>query len=84
LEHISTSLLIDYVDLLISKLKIGGLLLIEVPNDNWVKYPHKMSSRPPHISFFSKKSLLTLFNTRSHIHLCKTVGSSVYKKKEFS
>jgi hypothetical protein len=81
LEHISTSSLVNYVELLLSKLKAEELLLIEVPHDNWMKYPHLLSSNPPHVGFFSIKALKTLFNTRAHIHSCKAIGSSVHKKR---
>lgn len=81
LEHISTISLIEYVELLQRKLKDNGILLIEVPNDDWSKYEHLKNNKPPHVSFFSVKSLKKLFKSKFHIHFCVSIGSSVRQER---
>ena len=81
LEHISPLSLIEYVDILLSKLKDKGILLIEVPHDDWSKYNHLVRNNPPHVSFFSLQSLKKLFNSKFHIHFCVSVGSSIRQKR---
>ena len=81
LEHISTLSLIEYVGLLQRKLKDKGVLLIEVPHDDWSKYNHLVRNNPPHVSFFSLQSLKKLFNSKFHIHFCVSVGSSIRQKR---
>jgi len=83
LEHISSGSLLSYVQLLLTKLKTGGILLIEVPHDNLVKYPQLLKNEPPHVGFFSIKSLKILFNEMGYIHLCGAVGSSIHKERSF-
>ena len=83
LEHISPSSLVNYVELLLSKLKEEGILLIEVPHANWAKFPHLKASNPPHVGFFSINAFKNLFHTRAHIHLCGTIRGSVRKKRSF-
>ena len=61
LEHVAPSAIHELTELLIKSLSDQGILLIEVPNDNWFRYPHKIHNLPPHVSFFSIKSLKHAF-----------------------
>jgi len=84
LEHISPESIIDFVDLILDKLNRGGALIIEVPNDNWVKYEHLKSDMPPHVGFFSINSMKELFYNRAHVNLTGTIGKSIKKRNLFS
>jgi SAM-dependent methyltransferase len=51
----------DYIKKLINKLKPGGLLFVEVPNDNEKFLKTKRAFNQPHITFFSSFSLNNMF-----------------------
>lgn len=84
LEHVSPKILNDVKDLLLDSLSKEGILLIEVPNDNWYKYPHKIHNNPPHVSFFSKTTLKNLFKQSNILSIGTLWGTSRRKINFFS
>ena len=56
---------------------MGGMLAQIISS----KYNHLVRNNPPHVSFFSIKSLKKLFNSKFHIHFCVSVGSSIRQKR---
>lgn len=82
LEHVSPNIFLEIKDMLLYSLSSDGILMIEVPNDNWFKYPHKIHAIPPHVSFFSVKSLKRIF-TNEKILLIGTLWGTSRKKINF-
>mgnify|MGYP000887897497 CR=1 FL=1 len=82
LEHVSPDSLKDFINIIYNLLKPGGILLIEVPNDNWQKYPDRKYSNPPHVNFFSIISLKKYFK-QFNILRCCSIREPLNKKKNF-
>ena len=57
LEHLSAHILKEFIDLLAKKMTASSVLLIEVPNDNWFKFPDREHDSEPHSLFFSNVAL---------------------------
>lgn len=79
LEHLSINILNSFLDVVHDKLKPNGIVLVEVPNDNWNLYPHKKHANPPHTCFFSKKSLYNLFSKKFKVNFVNTYGYRLNK-----
>jgi len=52
----------NYIKRFINQLKPGGLLFIEIPNDNPIFLKTKQAFNSPHITFFDSVSLKNMFN----------------------
>lgn len=76
LEHVAPTILLEIRDLLLKSLSDDGILLLEVPNDNWFEYPHKIHNLPPHVSFFSIKSLKLMFQDSKIVSIGTLWGTS--------
>jgi len=57
-------------------MKDDGIIVVEVPNENWVKYPKTKCNSPPHVGFFSLNALRCLFKN-FHIKVAGTYRGSL-------
>ena len=71
LEHIEPKDLSQTVNNIYNCLSDDGLLLIEVPSDQYIISNNYTKSLEPHLSFFSIKSLEKLFGSMFDIVYCK-------------
>ena len=82
LEHVSPNSLKNFIDILYKLMSPDGILLIEVPNDNWKKFPDRKYSNPPHVCFFSIISLKKYFK-RFNVLRCCSIRKPLELKKNF-
>jgi 2-polyprenyl-3-methyl-5-hydroxy-6-metoxy-1,4-benzoquinol methylase len=70
LEHIPRTQLLSLVDALHSALKPGGLLLVDVPNMDWILAGHERYMDLTHESGFTRESLHSLLSLRfAHVEI---------------
>ncbi|MDH5652087.1 MAG: class I SAM-dependent methyltransferase [Gammaproteobacteria bacterium] len=70
LEHVSPHSVKEFVAVLRELLHDDGILIVEVPHDDLVKFPERKTEAPPHVMFFSINSLQVLFdNYKLHLLL---------------
>jgi SAM-dependent methyltransferase len=62
LEHIAADALPDFAHMLQELLTPGGVLVLEVPHDDWFRYPQRAHNHPPHTGFYSEPALQLLFS----------------------
>tara|TARA_Y100000768_G_scaffold63599_1_gene43735 strand:- start:37263 stop:38150 length:888 start_codon:yes stop_codon:yes gene_type:complete len=77
LEHVSPQALKEFIDIIYKMLNLNGILLVEVPHDNWIRYPERKYSDPPHVSFFSILSLKKVFD-KFKIIKCTSIREPKY------
>lgn len=77
LEHLAPAILLKYVECLKNLLEPSGILVAEVPNDDFVRFPHRrIHGNAPHTCFFSPRAFRFLFKNFD-IKMFGTVGSPI-------
>jgi SAM-dependent methyltransferase len=81
LEHLNFSEMSNLLQHIHASLMDDGVLLIEVPNDNFIQFPNKIrQNKEPHLTFFSTRSLASWLRQNDfNILFLKTVGSPLKK-----
>jgi hypothetical protein len=77
-EHLSPYFFVDFFASLATRMASGSVLIIEVPNDNWYKFPERRYDSEPHTLFLSDVGLRSVIEQhfdvkmlRAYLHTLK-------------
>jgi hypothetical protein len=82
-EHLSPHFVVDFFAFLATRMTSGSVLVIEVPNDNWYKFPERRQNSEPHTLFLSGVGLRSVIEPHFDIKMFYAYVATLKKPNIF-